>query len=86
MKVCATRNGSSILGGWRLDPVTRVSVEKEWGTGPDHGEIGATLKLHNALLTWKSSRLSVLVGSWAVVISAVAFVLPLCHPAVHGWI
>ena len=24
-------------------PVTLVSVEKEWGTDPDHGEIDATL-------------------------------------------
>ena len=40
-----TRCGSSVRGGSAIGLSRLVSVEKEWGTDPGHGEIDATLSV-----------------------------------------
>ena len=46
-----TRCDPSVPGGLAIGLSRPVSVEKEWGTDPDHAEIDAALRLQTRVLT-----------------------------------
>ena len=48
---CAGCYGSGTRGGSGIGPGRRVSVEKDGGTDPCHGEIGAPPRRHTRVLT-----------------------------------
>jgi hypothetical protein len=51
LEIAPTRCDPSVPGGLAIGLSRPVSVEKEWGTDPDHAEIDAALRLQTRVLT-----------------------------------